>query len=52
MNRKPNKAERPRSNPFDSGYQPGRQDKEQKIDMPGADMKTLQKACFSGKVKK
>ena len=40
------KKEKREPRPFNSSYQPSKRDMEQEIDMPGADMKTLQRAFF------
>ncbi len=52
MKKKPSKTEKSNPDSFDSNYQPKKRDKQQELDMPGADMKTLQKAFFSGSAKK
>lgn len=50
--KKPEKMRQRIPRPFDSSYQPSKREMECEIDMPGADMKTLQKALFSRAVKK
>ncbi len=42
----PDAKPKARPDPFDSNYQPSRRDLEREVDMPGADLKTLDRAFF------
>ena len=47
LKRKSARIRKPRPNPFDSSYQPTKQDKKEKLDMPGMTDQQIRNAFFT-----